>query len=120
MEKRHTLSCRVGGVELVRAFFLYSEEVPEAWIAAARAWVDESLLPYAAVAYETDPSENKRFSFRRFEYSLSAVIDGEENTFSLKAVLSRGGETLAESTRRERFCPQSCRFLPPIKTKKRP
>lgn len=121
---RRTVSRRISGVELVRATFFVAEEAQSALgdlVATAEAWMDRVLVPRAQNAYEEDASADKRFTFRRFEYALTASVvaaaDGEKELI-LTATLGRArGELLEKSERRLRLSAQDGGFLPPKKEK---
>ena len=125
MIKRKIVSRRANGVELVRGSFCWdetAESLVTPWIEAALRWLDETLLPHARRAFEEDPAADKRFFFRRYDYTLSFSIeggaDGEAN-FTVKAALSRGA-LRQEASRVERLRISDLAFLPPEKKKSTP
>lgn len=121
---RHTVSRREAGVELVRATF-FVDDAAKALLGDATArvesWIDGTLVPYVREIYDADPSPEKRFTFLRFEYALSATVapsDGGERELILSATLRRArGEPLASFSRRERIRVADGTFLPPEKRK---
>ena len=125
MIKRKIVSRRADGVELVRGSFCW-DEVTEGlvapWIEAALRWLDETLLPRARRTFEEDPNSDKRFFFRRYDYTLSFSLEsvsGNEAIFAVKATLSRG-TLLQEASRIERLRLSDLSFLPPEKRKSAP
>lgn len=124
---RRTYSRRTDGIELVRATVFCAEELvtlAAPWIENALSWMDECLVPYAKRVFDNDPASDKRFSFRRFEYSVafSLALTAEETAeLCVKTTLSRArGAVIEETERRERLRPSDLSFLPPEKRKKAP
>lgn len=124
---RRTVSRRENGVELVRAVFSTPVGVcptVDGAVAQATSWLDAVLVPYAKRVFDDDLAPEKRFSFRRFEYTLAVSLERQsEDTAELciRAALSRARSTpFAETCRRETVRLSDFSFLPPRKTKKRP
>lgn len=84
------------------AAFRWAERVSEECESFARS----VLCERACAAYAADPSAEKRFSFRKFVYSLSFSEECGQGIVSLSAHarLERAGILLAEGSREERFC----------------
>ncbi len=94
-QKCFSLTLRACGTVLVRARFCLPEDDAFAALlaAACEKWARGALFERAKAAYDSDGNPKKRFYFVAFEYDFEAKR--EENELFLRAVLKKGGETLA-------------------------